>query len=80
MIKMAKLFPEYKDSALKVKIEEIASKDYYGEGYQDMQKSTLNQKYSNGFKLKPQVSFDESLKIFEAYKGDILSAAMDLQD
>ena len=38
MINMAKLFPEYKDSALKVKIEEIASKDYYGEGYQDMQK------------------------------------------
>ena len=30
---------------------------------------------------KPKVSFDESLKkIFEAYKGDILNAAINLQD
>ena len=82
MIKMAKLFPEYKDSALKVKIEEIASKDYYGEGYQDMQKRVPSIKNTQmDLNWKPQVSFDESLKkIFEAYKGDILSAAMDLQD
>ena len=82
MIKMAQLFPEYKDSALKVNIEEIASKDYYGDGYQDMQKRVPSIKNTQiDLKWRPQVSFDDSLKkIFDAYKGDILSAALDLQD
>ena len=38
MIKMAINFPEYKTSALNVNLIEVTSKDYYGEGYQDMQK------------------------------------------
>ena len=81
MIKMAVQFPEYKSSALKVNLIEVSSKDYYGDGYQDMQKRVpFIKNTQNDLNWVPKVSFEESLlKIFEAYKANILSAIDELQ-
>ena len=82
MLEMAKTFPEYKNHASKVKIIEITSKDYYGEGYQDMQKRVPFIKNTQiDLDWSPTITFNESLKkIFEAYKNDISNAAKTLQD
>ena len=81
MIKMAINFPEYKTSALKVNLIDVTSKDYYGEGYQDMQKRVpYIENTQKDLDWYPKVSFEESLiKIFEAYKVNILSAIDELQ-
>ena len=81
MIKMAINFPEYKTSALKVNLIDVTSKDYYGEGYQDMQKRVpYIENTQKDLDWSPKVSFEESLlKIFEAYKVNILSAIDELQ-
>tara|TARA_Y100001968_G_C19453940_1_gene770805 strand:+ start:436 stop:1482 length:1047 start_codon:yes stop_codon:yes gene_type:complete len=81
MLKMAKEFPEYVELASKVKIIHISSKDYYGEGYQDMQKRVPYIKNTeNDLNWSPSTTFDQSLrKIFEAYKVDITSAVDELQ-
>ncbi|MDC3175753.1 bifunctional UDP-4-keto-pentose/UDP-xylose synthase [Prochlorococcus sp. AH-716-D13] len=81
MIKMAINFPEYKTSALNVNLIEVTSKDYYGEGYQDMQKRVpYIENTQKDLDWSPKVSFEESLiKIFEAYKANILSAIDELQ-
>ena len=78
---MAVQFPEYKSSALKVNLIEGSSKDYYGDGYQDMQKRVpFIKNTQNDLNWVPKVSFEESLlKIFEAYKANILSAIDELQ-
>ncbi len=81
MIKMAINFPEYKTSAMKVNLIEVTSKDYYGEGYQDMQKRVpFIKNTQQDLNWSPKVSFEDSLtKIFEAYKANILSAIDELQ-
>ena len=81
MIKMAINFPEYKTSALNVNLIEVTSKDYYGEGYQDMQKRVpFIKNTQEDLDWSPKVTFEESLtKIFEAYKANILSAIDELQ-
>ena len=82
MLEMAKSYPEYRNYASKVDIIEITSKDYYGEGYQDMQKRVPSIKNTQiDLNWNPEISFDESLKkIFEAYKSDISTAANTLND
>lgn len=82
MLEMAKKFPEYVELASKVKIIHVSSKDYYGEGYQDMQKRVPYIKNTeNDLNWSPSTTFDKSLrKIFEAYKGNITSAVDELQD
>src|SRR3954471_2007446 len=37
MLQLAKSYPEYKETAAKVKLMEVTSGDYYGKGYQDVQ-------------------------------------------
>jgi hypothetical protein len=37
MLDLAKQYPEYRDSAAKVKLVETTSGEYYGKGYQDVQ-------------------------------------------
>jgi hypothetical protein len=37
MLDLAKHYPEYADSAAKVKVLETTSAEYYGKGYQDTQ-------------------------------------------
>ena len=82
MIEMALKFPEYKNQASKVKLIKINSKDYYGAGYQDMIKRVpFIKNTQNDLNWSPLTSFDESLiKIYEAYKNDIISAANELEN
>ena len=81
MIKLALEFPEYQKAAMKVKLIDVSSKDYYGEGYQDMKKRVpFIKNTQNDLNWSPKISFEKSLsKIFEAYKNNISSAADELQ-
>ena len=82
MIKLALEFPEYQKAAMKVKLIDVSSKEYYGEGYQDMKKRVpFIKNTQNDLNWSPKISFEKSLlKIFEAYKNNISSAADELQD
>ncbi len=72
MLDLAKAYPEYKDSAAKVKLVETTSGDYYGKGYQDVQNRVP--KIDNTMKdlgWKPQVSMADALKgIFDHYRKE----------
>ncbi len=73
MLKLAKEYPEYRDSAAKVKIVETSSASYYGKGYQDVQNRVpriTNTCEELGW--KPTVPMADTLrKIFDAYRGQI---------
>ncbi len=76
MLDMAKEYPEYAETAAKVKMVETTSGEYYGQGYQDTQHRVP--KITNTMEelgWKPQVTMDAALRgIFEAYRGDVASA------
>jgi nucleoside-diphosphate-sugar epimerase len=81
MLDMAKLYPEYRDSAEKVKVLETTSGEYYGKGYQDVQNRVP--KIDNtmaDLDWAPKVTFEDALRsIFEAYRSDV-AAARQLMD
>ena len=81
MLEMAAQYPEYRDSAAKVKVLETTSGEYYGKGYQDVQNRVpkiANTRAELGW--APQVSMADALRhIFEAYRGDV-AAARQLMD
>jgi len=76
MLKLAKEYPEYRDSAQKVKIVETTSAAYYGKGYQDVQNRVP--KITNTceeLNWKPTINMADTLrKIFDAYRGQISEA------
>ncbi len=76
MLALAARYPEYRDSAAKVKLVETTSGAYYGKGYQDVQNRVP--KIENTMKdlgWAPKVSMADALeKIFEAYRGDVAQA------
>ena len=76
MLDLAKQYPEYVENAAKVKMIEVSAKDYYGEGYQDVQDripSVNNAKTHLGW--EPTVTMAEALKhIFEAYRSEVIAA------
>jgi nucleoside-diphosphate-sugar epimerase len=73
MLKLAKEYPEYRDSAGKVRIVETTSDNYYGKGYQDVQNRVpkiTNTCAELGW--KPTINMADTLrKIFDAYRGQI---------
>ncbi len=73
MLKLAGEYPEYRDSAKKVKLVETTSAAYYGKGYQDVQNRVP--KITNTceeLEWKPTTSMADTLrKIFDAYRGQI---------
>ena len=73
MLKLAKEYAEYRDSAAKVKIVETTSAAYYGKGYQDVQNRVP--KITNTCEeldWKPTTTMADTLrKIFDAYRGQI---------
>jgi nucleoside-diphosphate-sugar epimerase len=76
MLELAKQYPEYAETAAKVKMLETTSGEYYGKGYQDTQhrvpKITNTMEELN---WAPQVNMETALKnIFEAYRGDVAAA------
>ena len=76
MLALAARYPEYRDTAAKVKLVETSSGAYYGKGYQDVQNRVP--KIENTMKelgWAPTVSMADALeKIFEAYRGDVAQA------
>jgi nucleoside-diphosphate-sugar epimerase len=76
MLDMAKLYPEYRDSAEKVKVLETTSGEYYGKGYQDVQNRVP--KIDNtmaDLDWMPKVNMQDALKhILDAYRGDVAGA------
>jgi len=73
MLDLAMTYPEYRDTAVKVKTIETTSGAYYGKGYQDVQNRVP--KITNTMRdlnWKPHVTMQDALKhIFDAYKNQV---------
>ncbi len=76
MLALAAEYPEYADSAAKVKLIETTSGAYYGAGYQDVQNRVP--KIENTMReldWAPQVAMSDALRrIFDAYRGQVAEA------
>ena len=76
MLDLAMTYPEYRDTAAKVKLVETTSAAYYGAGYQDVQHRVP--KITNTcdeLEWSPQVDMAQALRhIFDAYRGQIAEA------
>ncbi len=76
MLDLAKNYPEYRDSAAKVKMIDTTAGEYYGKGYQDVQNRVP--KISNTMKdlhWAPSVNMQDALKnIFDAYRQQVEEA------
>jgi nucleoside-diphosphate-sugar epimerase len=76
MLDLALTYPEYRDSAERVKVVETTSEAYYGKGYQDVQNRVP--KIDNTcaeLDWNPTVAMDEALRrIFDAYRGHVADA------
>ncbi|MFM9967102.1 MAG: bifunctional UDP-4-keto-pentose/UDP-xylose synthase [Burkholderiales bacterium] len=76
MLLLAAKYPEYAASARKVKLKMVSAKDYYGNGYQDVQNRVP--KITNtmaDLKWKPRVNMKDALaNIFDAYRGHVAEA------
>ena len=76
MLAMAQEYPEYRESAAKVKIVETTSGEYYGKGYQDVQNRVPKIDNTKAdLDWAPQVKMEDALRrIFEAYRGHFAEA------
>ena len=76
MLALAARYPEYRDTAARVKLVETSSGAYYGKGYQDVQNRVPKiENTMNELGWAPKVSMADALeKIFEAYRGDVAQA------
>ena len=76
MLDLALTYPEYRESAARVRIVETTSAEYYGKGYQDVQNRVP--KIDNtcaDLDWKPVVAMDEALsRIYDAYRGQVAEA------
>jgi nucleoside-diphosphate-sugar epimerase len=76
MLALAARYPEYAESAKKVKLVEVSAKDYYGAGYQDVQNRVP--KIANtctDLNWKPRVTMQDALeRIFESYRTHVRDA------
>jgi nucleoside-diphosphate-sugar epimerase len=76
MLELAMKYPEYRDTAAKVKIVETTSAEYYGKGYQDVQNRVP--KITNtcaDLQWAPVVNMADALaRIFDAYRGQVAEA------
>ena len=76
MLELAATYPEYKESAARVKLIETTSTAYYGEGYQDVQNRVPSiQKTVDDLDWKPSVTMKDALRnIFDSYRNQIALA------
>ncbi len=81
LLDMAKQYPEYRESAEKVRMIETTSGEYYGKGYQDVQNRVPKiQNTMADLGWAPTVGMQDALKgILEAYRNDV-AAARSLMD
>jgi nucleoside-diphosphate-sugar epimerase len=76
MLKLAMTYPEYRDTAARVRMVETRSDDYYGQGYQDVQNRVPRiDNTMRDLDWKPKVGMEEALRhIFDAYKDQVAEA------
>ena len=76
MLELAKDYPEYRDTARKVKLVKVSSQDYYGRGYQDVQNRVPRITNTMAdLKWKPRVAMPQALsRIFDAYRQHVAEA------
>jgi nucleoside-diphosphate-sugar epimerase len=76
MLALAAKYPEYAESAKKVKLVEVTANEYYGTGYQDVQNRVP--KIDNTCEelgWKPKVTMKDALeRIFESYRAHVRDA------
>lgn len=76
MMALAASIPEYRDHAAQVKVLETTSAEYYGKGYQDVERRVpkiANTQADLGW--KPEVTMQQALaRLFEHYKDQLDSA------
>jgi nucleoside-diphosphate-sugar epimerase len=76
MLEAAKQYPEYRESAARVRLVETSAGEYYGAGYQDVQNrvpAIANTMKDLGW--APRVDMQTALeRIFEAYRGQLEQA------
>jgi len=73
MLDLALTYPEYRDTAARVRIVETTATEYYGTGYQDVQNRVPKiENTCADLDWRPVVPMDEALKrIFDAYRGHV---------
>ena len=76
MVDLALTYPEYRESAARVRIVETTAADYYGAGYQDVQNRVpMIANTSADLDWQPMVPMREALtRIFDAYRGQVAEA------
>ena len=76
MLDLALTYPEYRESAARVKLIDTTAAEYYGKGYQDVQNRVP--RIANtcaDLDWKPEVSMAAALaRIFDAYRGQVAAA------
>ncbi len=82
MLEIAGEFPEYQPGAAGVRLEEVASDDYYGKGYQDIQtRVPWIGNTREELDWSPQIGIREALRnIFDAYRGEVARARALIDD
>lgn len=76
MLELAADYPEYKESAARVKLIETTSDVYYGAGYQDVQNRVPSIRQTiDELDWKPSVTMKDALRfIFDSYRNQMASA------
>jgi len=76
MLELAATYPEYRESATRVKLIETTSNDYYGAGYQDVQNRVPSiQQTIDDLGWEPKTSMKDALRnIFDSYRNQIALA------
>jgi nucleoside-diphosphate-sugar epimerase len=76
MLDLAMTYPEYRETAAKVRLVDTPSADYYGKGYQDVANRVPridNTKHDLGW--TPRIVMEDALRhIFDAYKDQVAEA------
>ena len=76
MLDLALQYPEYAETAKQVKMVEVASADYYGKGYQDVQNRVPKiDNTKQELDWAPKIPMAATLKhIFDAYRDQVAEA------
>jgi nucleoside-diphosphate-sugar epimerase len=79
MLTLAKTIPQYRDKAARVELVDVASKAYYGGGYQDVQHRVPDITQTKAdLDWQPKVRMDQALAALFDYYRDEAAAATDL--
>ncbi len=76
MLDLALTYPEYRETAERVRLVEVHSADYYGEGYQDVQNRVPKiDNTCRDLDWAPTIPMDEALRrIFDSYRTHVAEA------